>query len=143
MASLLVSSCASVVNGPSSDVRIGTRPESARCVLSGQGGFSQSVQSPATVSVPRDAAPVTVACTAPGYRRTVATLTATADGWVWGNSALMVVTGGVALLGLAVDEAVGSVWEYDPDFTLPLDEEKRRPLTVRERGTATELKLGE
>jgi hypothetical protein len=93
--------------------------------------------------VPRAAAPVTVACTAPGYRRTVATLTATADGWVWGNSALMVVTGGVALLGLAVDEAVGSVWEYDPDFTLPLDEEKRRPLTVRERGTATELKLGE
>jgi len=124
-------------------VRIHTRPEAVQCVLTGQGGFTETIVSPATVAVPRDAAPVTVACVAPGYRRTVATLTSSPDGWVWGNSALIVVSGGVAFLGMAVDEAVGSMWDFSPDFTLPLDEAKRRPLTARQRGEATELKLGQ
>lgn len=122
---------------------IRTRPEPARCELTGQGGYHESVDAPATVPVPRSAAPVTVACRASGYRRTVATLTASADGWVWGNSALVVVTGGVAFLGMAVDEATGSVWDYKPDFTLPLDEDKPRPLTLHRRGDTTNMKLGE
>jgi len=140
---LLLSSCASVINASSADVVIRTRPEPAQCVLSGQGGYHATIDAPATVAVPRSAAPVTVSCSTPGYRRTVATLSASADGWVWGNSALVIVTGGVAFLGLAVDEATGSVWNYQPGLTVPLDEDKPRPLNLHQRGDATTTKLGE
>jgi hypothetical protein len=138
-----LSGCASVINASTADVWIHTQPEPAQCDLTGRGGFTRSIQAPALVAVPRAAAPVTVACSAPGFRRTVASLNATPDGWVWGNSALVVVSGGVAILGMAVDEVVGSAWDYRDDLTVPLDVDRRRAVSTRSRGDGAAMTFGE
>ncbi len=133
IASQLVAGCASMVNGPSSDVEIVTQPVGARCRLSGADGFEASVTTPASLSLPHKAAPITVACEAPGYRRTVNTLNAGGSGWLWGNTAFMVVTGGAAVLGLIVDEAVGASTSYHKSFNMDLDVEASRRLRATQR----------
>jgi hypothetical protein len=137
----VLSACASLVNPSSSDVQVQTHPIPARCELSGRNGFATVVDSPAKVTIPHSAAPVTVVCEAPGYRRTVNSLTATSSGWVWGNSALIAVTGGVAALGLLVDEALGSDWTYRKELKIDLDAERRRPVRVKSRDGTQDMEL--
>jgi hypothetical protein len=131
--SLLVAGCASLVNGSSSDVEIVTHPASARCHLTGADGFVADVTTPVTMPLPHKAAPITVACEAPGYRRTVNTLNAGGSGWLWGNTAFIVVTGGAAVLGLIVDEAVGASTSYHKSFNMDLDAESSRRLRATQR----------
>ncbi|CAA7616154.1 hypothetical protein [Magnetospirillum sp. SS-4] len=138
---LALAACAALVNPSQSEVQIHTSPERARCELSGRGGFSTVVDTPAKAVIPHAAAPVTVACEAPGHRRTVSSLNATSSGWVWGNSALIAVTGGVAALGLLVDQALGADWTYGKDHRVDLDAERKRPLRARSRDGVHDLEL--
>jgi hypothetical protein len=139
---LLAAGCASMVNGPSSEVAIATQPAGAHCALSGEDGFVAEVTSPATLQLPHKAAPITVSCTAPGYRRTVNTLNTSGSGWLWANTAFMVVTGGAAVLGLMVDEAVGASTSYRRDFNMDLDADSGRRIraTQRNGGPSFDLK---
>ncbi len=121
-------------------MQIRTNPDKARCELSG-GGYKAVVETPATVTIPHAAAPVTVACSAPGFRRTVNSLNATSSGWIWGNSALIIATGGAAALGLAVDHALGSDWTYRPDVTVDLDVERKRQVLTHSRNGGSDLEL--
>ncbi|ARJ68087.1 hypothetical protein WV31_08110 [Magnetospirillum sp. ME-1] len=121
-----------MVNGPSSEVNIATQPAGARCHLSGD-GFSADIVTPAQVQLPHKAAPITVTCEAPGFRRTVNTLNAGGSGWLWGNTAFIVFTGGAAVLGLVVDEAVGATTSYRKDFNMELDVEAARRLRATQR----------
>lgn len=132
-AALLAAGCASMVNGPSSEVNIATQPAGARCHLGGSDGFSADIVTPMTVQLPHKAAPVTVTCEAPGYRRTVNTLNAGGSGWLWGNTAFIVFTGGAAVLGLVVDETVGATTSYRKDFRMDLDAEAARRLRATQR----------
>lgn len=136
-----LSGCASVVSSTSSDVQIRTNPAAARCDLKGYESFSASVETPATVTIPSAAAPVTVTCQAPGFRATSYTLDATADGWIWGNSAFMVATGGVAILGALVDESRSAGKSYAEEVQYDLAPERMRPVRARSRGGDVDLNL--
>lgn len=132
-AGLVLAGCASMVNGSTSEVTVATRPEGARCTLTGGEGFAAEITTPARLDIPHKAAPVTVACQAPGYRRTVNTLNSGASGWLWGNSALIAMTGGAAVLGLMVDEAVGATTSFGSEFNMDLDRHSTRRLQAVQR----------
>ena len=138
---LALAACASVVGSTSSEVQIRTNPDKAQCDLKGYEGFSASVQTPATVSIPSGASPVTVSCKAPGFRQTSYTLNASADGWIWGNSALFAITGGVAVLGALVDESRSAGKSYAEEVHYELSPERPRPVRVRSRTGNTDLNL--
>lgn len=136
-----LASCASLVNPSTSEVQIRTRPDHAHCDLSGHDGFSLAIDTPATVTLPRSAAPVTVACQAPGFRRTVNTLDATANGWLWGNSAFMLATSGAGALGLLVDETLGAGRTFRKEAEIDLDPDRKRTLRAIQRNGGQELDL--
>jgi hypothetical protein len=140
-AALAVGGCASMFNGPSSEVSVATQPAGARCTLAGDDGFAAEVATPATLRIPHKAAPVTVACEAPGYRRTVNTLNTSGSGWLWGNTAFIVFTGGAAVLGMMVDEAVGAGTSYRKDFSMELDAAAVRRVQARQRDGARSFDL--
>jgi hypothetical protein len=141
VAALLLAGCASMINGSSSEVNIATRPDGAHCRLSGGDGFTADITTPARLEIPHKAAPVTVTCDAPGFRRTVNTLNAGGSGWLWGNSALIAVTGGAAVLGLLVDEAMGATTSYGSDFSMDLDHGRERQLRATQRNGGPSLDL--
>lgn len=138
---MALAACASVVSSTTSDVQIRTNPDKAQCDIKGFEGFSASVETPATVTIPSSAAPVTVTCKAAGFRPTSYTLDATADGWIWGNSALFVATGGVAVLGALVDESRAAGKSYAEEVHYDLSPDRPRPVRVRSRGGDTDLNL--
>jgi hypothetical protein len=125
--------CASLVGSSQSTVKINTSPTLAQCELKGRGGFHASVATPGSVTIPGSAAPVIVTCTAPGRRPTSYTLDASADGWIWGNSALVVVTGGAAVLGLLVDESRDAGKAYQDTVNYDLESGRPRELHTIER----------
>lgn len=138
---LALTGCASLFNPSESEVQLQTKPEQSRCELTGLGGFAMTVSTPATVAIPHSAAPVTVACSAPGYKRTVNSLHASGSGWIWANSAFVIATTGVAALGLVVDEALGSNRTYQKDVTVELEVEAKRPVRARSRDGVHDLNL--
>ena len=138
---IAVAACASAINPSASDVQIRTNPDRAHCEMTGGEGYRAEIDTPAVVTIPHSAAPVQVACTAPGRRRTVNTLSATSSGWIWGNTALLMVTGGAAVLGLVVDDALGSNWTYPSDAIFDLDAERQRSVQVKARDGSQTLDL--
>lgn len=114
---LTCSACASIISDNESTTYFATTPEHARCELHGQ-DFTRVVETPGSMVLPADAAPVTVACTAEGYRTTTALLDTSADGWVVGN-ALFGLLGGP--IGLIIDASRGAGQQYPPQFALVLE----------------------
>jgi uncharacterized protein YceK len=133
--------CASVLGSSTSTVQVRTNPDHAHCDLKGRDDFAMAVETPASVDLPGAAAPITVTCWAPGYRATVNTLSASSNGWIWGNSAMIAATGGAAVFGLIVDEALGSGWSYQKDVTYGLDADRPRPIHTRERKGGAQMDL--
>ncbi len=136
-----LAACASVVGSTESQVQIRTNPDKARCELKGHEGFTATVETPASLSIPTMAAPVTVTCVATGFRPTSYTLDATASGWIWGNAAFMLATGGVAVLGALVDENRGAGKSYAEEVQYDLSPDRPRPIRAMSRGGETDLKL--
>lgn len=139
-ASVAVAACASVVGSTESPVQIRTNPDQARCELKGY-DYSASVQTPAEVTIPHSAAPVTVSCLAPGFRVTTYTLDAKGDGWIWGNSAFMLATGGIAVLGALVDESRGAGRAYADQVQYDLTPDTARMVRARNRSGDVDLHL--
>ncbi|NFV79153.1 hypothetical protein [Magnetospirillum aberrantis] len=139
---MALAACASVVGSTESEVQIRTNPDNAHCDLSGYEGFAASVETPAAISIPNVAAPVTVTCRAPGFRPTSYTLNASADGWIWGNSALFLASGGgVAILGALVDESRAAGKSYAEEVHYQLSPDRPRPVRARSRDGGTDLNL--
>lgn len=139
-ASVAVAACASVVGSTESSVQIRTNPDQARCELKGY-EYSASVQTPTEVTIPHSAAPVTVSCLAPGFRATTYTLDAKGDGWIWGNSAFMLATGGIAVLGALVDESRGAGRAYADQVQYDLKPDTTRTVRARDRSGDVDLHL--
>lgn len=139
-ASVAVAACASVVGSTESSVQIRTNPDQASCQLKGR-DYSASVQTPAELTIPHSAAPVTVSCLAPGFRVTTYTLDAKGDGWIWGNSAFMLATGGIAVLGALVDESRGAGRAYADQVHYDLTPDTARMVRARDRAGDVDLHL--
>lgn len=121
----LLSGCASIVSDNKSVTYLETVPEACKCELHGQ-DFKRVVNTPNSISLPSEAAPITIACSAPGYKRTTATLDTKADGWIWGN----ILFGGV--IGAVIDGAKGSGFKFPPKYSLVLEPEQFASLDERD-----------
>ncbi len=111
-----LTACASIVSDNESTTYIETEPETARCELHGQ-DFKRVVNTPDSIHLPAEAAPITIACVADGYKTTTEPLDTKVDGWVFGN----ILFGG--LIGLAIDSARGAGQEYPPHVMVALEPE--------------------
>ena len=111
---LSLPACASIVSENDSTTYIGTEPEGARCELHGQ-DFKRVITAPNSITLPAEAAPITVACNAEGFRTTTAELDTSMDGWIVGN----LLFGG--LIGVAIDAARGAGQKYPSQLTIILD----------------------
>jgi uncharacterized protein YceK len=112
----LTGGCASIVSDDDSTTYIETIPEKARCELHGQ-DFTRVVNTPTSLSLPSNAAPITVACKTEGYRNTIKELDTSIDGWILGN----LIFGGI--IGVAIDAARGAGMKYPPRITIILEPE--------------------
>lgn len=121
----LLGGCASIVSDNKSTTYLETDPEASRCELHGQ-DFKRVVTTPNSISLPSEAAPLTVSCSAPGYKRTTATLDTKMDGWIWGN---ILLGGGI---GLIVDATRGAGFKYPTKLSLVLEPEEFRTLDDRD-----------
>ncbi|MCG8508852.1 MAG: hypothetical protein MI741_06445, partial [Rhodospirillales bacterium] len=111
-----VTGCASIVSDNESNTYIQTDPEEARCELHGQ-DFKRVVNTPGSVQLPAAAAPVTIACEAPGFQATTESLDTEMDGWILGN----IIFGGV--VGVVVDAATGAGEKFPPRVMIFLEPE--------------------
>lgn len=116
VAGWMFSACASIVSDNKSTTYIESEPEGARCELHGQ-DFKRVITTPNSLSLPAEAAPITVACKADGYRTTTVELDTDVDGWIWGN---ILLGGGI---GFLVDLARDAGEIYPPQMTVLLDPE--------------------
>ena len=114
LAAPLFAGCASIVSDDNSTTYFETDPEKARCVLHGQ-DFRRVVETPGSVTLNSEAAPITVACKADGYRETAEVLDTSMDGWILGN----IIFGGV--VGAVVDAARGAGQKFPPRFMVVLE----------------------
>ena len=121
----LLPACASIMSDNKSVTYLETTPEVAKCELHGQ-DFKRVITTPNSIPLPSEAAPITVACTAPGYKRTTATLDTKHDGWIWGN---ILLGGGI---GLIVDAAKGSGFKFPPKYSIILEPEQFATLDERD-----------
>ncbi len=110
------SGCASIVSDTESSTYIETDPEKARCELHGQ-DFKRVVETPSSIHLSADAAPITMACSADGYRTTTQPLDTEMDGWIFGN----IIFGGV--VGVVIDAARGAGQKYPPHVMVFLEPE--------------------
>lgn len=141
-AAATVAACASIAGPNESSVSIRTNPERARCDLKGRGDdFAATVETPASVSIPTAAAPITVTCVAPGHKPTVHTLDVTPNGWIWGNAGLMLATGGVAIIGALVDTGNGASRSFRSEASFDLDADRPRMVRTRSRDGGQQLDL--
>lgn len=123
---IFLGGCASIVSDNKSVTYLETKPEVAKCELHGQ-DFTRVVTTPNSIPLPSEAAPITIACTAPGYKRGTGTLDTKADGWIWGN----ILFGGV--IGAVIDGAKGAGFKYPPRYSLVLEPEQFATLDDRDQ----------
>ena len=123
-----LSGCASIVSDNETNVYVATQPEAARCELHGD-DFTRVINTPGSLVIPSDAAPVTVACNAEGYRTTTGELDTSADGWMAGNIIFGILGGGI---GLVIDAARGAGMKYPPNITIVLEPGSFESLAARD-----------
>ena len=122
---VLSAACASIVSDNDTETYIATDPENARCELRGD-DFTRVVNTPTNISLPADAAPITVTCDADGYRQTSQDIDTSTDGWILGN----LIFGGV--VGVAIDAARGAGQKYPAELTLVLEPESFDSVAARD-----------
>ena len=127
---LAVGACASIASDSKTETAIETEPAIADCKFYGHHYFLQ-VATPATVTLPAKAAPITVICEAESHRREVAYLDTEADGWIFGN---ILLGGGI---GVLIDGATGAGQEFPERVFLPLEPEVFESVEARDRWYAT------
>jgi hypothetical protein len=113
---LLMTGCASIVNGQNQSVSVSTTPAyGATCTLENNKGKWYIPSTPGSVTIHRSYNDLKINCEKKGYRRTLKTVASSTKGMAFGN----VVFGGV--IGAGVDMANGSAYDYPTDISVPLE----------------------
>ena len=102
---VLLTGCATIMNGDMVNVPVYTTPSGATVVINGA-----KYTSPTTVTVPRGKGDFKLHIEKEGYEPVDIMLTQSVDGWLWGN----ILFGG--LIGLAVDFITGDAYDLDPEL---------------------------
>lgn len=104
LGTVLVTGCATIMNGDMVLLPVGTLPPQAKLIINGQ-----QYLSPAMVLVPRGKGNFTLHVEKEGYQSVDIPLKESIDGWVWGN----ILFGGI--VGLVIDFASGRAYDIDPE----------------------------
>ena len=107
LGSLLVSACASIIDGTTQQIAIESTPPGATCDFSRQGTVIGQTTTPGGVVVQKTKHNIQVSCQKEGYETTTATLKSGVAGATWGN---IILGGGI---GWAIDSASGSDNKYE------------------------------
>src|SRR5258708_7473650 len=116
LACVIISGCASIVDGGPSTVRINSSPSGAKFTIADKSGkVIETRTTPASVSLKRahgffSGEDYKVAFEFPGYYPGEAHIRATLNGWYFGN----LIFGGVLGI-LIIDPATGAMWTLAPD----------------------------
>lgn len=114
----LLASCSTIIEGSTDKVNVTTSPQvqNARCDLkNGRGQWD--VSSPGTTQVKKSKTDLQINCQDPVNGATgTKTIESDVDAWYFGN----IIFGGI--IGLIVDPSTGSMWKYQSDVTVVLNE---------------------
>jgi hypothetical protein len=115
LAPLLLSACATIIEGTSQSVVISTDPAGANCVVDRKGTrVGQVNPTPGSIHIDKSKDDLSVACTLAGYQSATVAETPKFQGTTFGN----IVAGG--LVGVVVDAASGANYAYPNDVRLTL-----------------------
>ncbi len=120
-----LSGCASIASDNDTTTYIHTMPEAARCDLAGE-EFERTVNTPSSIMIPSKAAPVSLNCSADGYKTGTATLDTSVDGWIFGN----ILLGGV--IGAVIDASRGAGMRYPEEIEIVLEPEMFATIAERD-----------
>ena len=110
---ILLSACATVVNGSHQTVTLSTAPPGATCTVDRMGARVGVVaQTPGSVRLAKSKNDLTVTCSKPGYQTAAVTRAPSFGAATFGN----VLVGGV--VGVVVDAASGANYAYPADIRL-------------------------
>jgi hypothetical protein len=121
---LALAGCSSL-GGNGQTTEIVTDPVGAECVVAGA-GFRQVVRTPDTVAPPLEASPLSVTCTAPGYRDAQGPLRARFDDRIVSNFVLG------SSLGVAIDMMNGRDRAYPTTFRIHMEPVSFRTAAARD-----------
>ena len=97
--------CATISSGSDTYTQFNSTPEKIECTVEGQ-NYKQVITTPANLTLPAKAAPVTITCNTQGYHQGVQTIDTKMDGSIFGN---ILLGGGV---GLIIDACTKSGQKY-------------------------------
>lgn len=118
--SVLLSGCATIVEGSDQTVYFDTDPSGAKCSISrkGEGMLYPSITTPASLEITKDKDELVVKCEKDGYKDAIIYTDSNFQGWTMGN----LIFGGI--IGLGVDAASGAMNEYPSQVVIPLKKDE-------------------
>ncbi len=120
---LLLSGCATIVNGSNQSVTVSTDPPGASCKLSRQDETLGAVpMTPGSVQVSKSKNDMVVTCDKPGYQTAVISKSPSFGGATFGN---IILGGGV---GAVVDAASGANYTYPSEVHVAMAPVQAAPL---------------
>jgi hypothetical protein len=112
---ILLSACATIVNGSSQTVTVSTTPAGATCTVDRVGARIGAVaQTPGSMRLDKSKNDLSVTCSKPGFQTATVSKAPSFGGATFGN----LIAGGV--IGVVVDAASGANYEYPGDIRLEL-----------------------
>jgi hypothetical protein len=117
---VLASSCATIIKGPSQEVKITTAPiQKAHCTLTNAEG-NWSATTPATVNIKKSKTDLQIDCEDTKTKSSGSeAVDSGVEQWTFAN----IILGG--LVGLGIDWLTGSVHKYDDDVNVTLHKESK------------------
>lgn len=111
ISSIMLSGCATIFNGKNVSMKVDSQPEGAVCLISGDVGDIDRVQTPAKVKVPNQSGMLSFDCEYNGEKRTKI-VGNTTSGWIYANVGLLIFGFFPGIIGSSVDLITGSYKTY-------------------------------
>lgn len=111
---LLLSSCATIMDGNDQKITINTTPPGSNCTLNRNGETIANVNAPGTISIEKTKHDIDIKCSKPGYQTASYHNHSGIDWWTAGNLAILTPT------GWAIDSIAGSDNKYDSQVNITL-----------------------
>ncbi len=111
---ILLSGCATIVEGKSQTVSVSTEPADAICTLQSPAIGTMSVKTPDTITLTKSKHDIAIQCKKECYEDVTGILPSSFEGMTFGN----ILFGGV--IGVAVDASTGAMNNYEPSISIPL-----------------------
>lgn len=124
---IMLSGCATIVNGRYQQVAVQTQPPGARCILTNDKGQWVVDSTPAMLNIHRSMSDLQVSCEKPGYRTTLQTAPSGVKAMILGNA----VFGGI--IGAGVDTVNGAGFHYPNTIFVNLDQNYSAPVAVHHK----------